>query len=77
MPAQSIQKEFLQTRPVIPSHSSTHGELFMINLATEEPIYQRRDIYVGHLIRLFVLECLRMRVCDRRRVETVISENRE
>lgn len=43
-PAQFIQKEFLQTWPVIHSHSYTLGELFMINLATEEAIYQWVDI---------------------------------
>lgn len=73
MPAQFIQKEFLLTRPVIHSHSSTHAQLFMINLATEEAIYQQADIYVCHLIGCFSRECLRMHVCDADGMEVVIS----
>lgn len=36
----------------------------MINLATEETIYQQPDIYVCHLIGWFARECLRMHVHD-------------
>lgn len=64
MPAHFIQKEFLLTWPVIHSHSYTHCELFMINIATEETIYQRLDIYVRRLIGWFALKCLRMHVRD-------------
>lgn len=45
----------------------------MINLATEEAIYQQADIYVCHLIGCFSLECLRMHVCDADCMEVVIS----
>lgn len=55
MPAQYFQKELLPTWPVIRSHSYTHGELFMIDLATEETVYQRPDIYVCRPIGRFAL----------------------